>query len=352
MLKAIEHIGRRLLLRLLGSRRLIAASHLDAPRSILVIRIDPRVGNVVMLTAFLDELHRAYPSADVTLLGPSKGQALLANAPYLSTFWAFNKKRLSGQDGWLRTLKRLRQKRFDLIIDAANPTSPSTTQSILALTGNAPTRLGFQPPNGQSPYELSAPPLANEESHENLQRLQLLKALGHTVVSPRLPDLSHVVTPQRQRITAWLEATEINTFTILNIGARLSEKQLSSSDYRSIIQALEEAAKSVIVTFGPSEESLAQQSASGTGAILGPATTLVELADLFHRADAVVSCDTGPMHLAVAVGSPTCGIFVATSPERYGYQGEGHCRLDARSGLNTDHLEAIKEWWAESAVEA
>ena len=114
----------------------------------------------------------------------------------------------------------------------------------------------------------------------------------------------------------------------------------------------QEATKSVIVTFGPSEQSLAQQSATETGAILGPATTLVELADLFHRADAVVSCDTGPMHLAVAVGSPTCGIFVATSPERYGYQGEGHCRLDARSGLNTDHLEAIKEWWAESAVEA
>ena len=103
MLKALEHIGRRLLLRLLGSRRLTAASQLDEPRSILVIRIDPRVGNVVMLTAFLDELHRAYPSADVTLLGPSKGQALLANAPYLSTFWAFNKKRITGQDGWLRT---------------------------------------------------------------------------------------------------------------------------------------------------------------------------------------------------------------------------------------------------------
>ena len=91
MLKALEHIGRRLLLRLLGSRRLTVPSQLEAPRSILIIRIDPRVGNVVMLTAFLDELHRAYPSADLTLLGPSKGRALLENAPYLSTFWVSTK---------------------------------------------------------------------------------------------------------------------------------------------------------------------------------------------------------------------------------------------------------------------
>ena len=352
MLKALEHIGRRFLFRLLGSRRINVASQPNAPRSILVIRIDPRVGNVVMLTAFLNELHRAYPSADLTLLGPSKGRALLENAPYLSTFWGFNKKQLTGQDGWLSTLQRLRQKRFDLIIDAANPTSPSTTQSILALTGNASTRLGFETREGQSPYDLIAPPLTNEESHENLQRLQLLKALGHSIASSGLPDLSHIVSKRGQRITTWLEAAEVQTFTIVNIGARLSEKQLSSSDYRSIIQTLEEATKNVIVTFGPSEEALAQQSTDGTGAILGPATTLVELADLFHRADAVVSCDTGPMHLAVAVGCPTCGIFVSTSPERYGYQGEGHCRLDARSGLNTDHLETIKEWLAKSLQEA
>ena len=74
------------------------------------------------------------------------------------------------------------------------------------------------------PLRAQCPTFGEQESHENLQRLQLLKALGHSVVHQDSPTYL-TVTQRGQRITAWLEAAEVHTFTIVNIGARLSEKQ-------------------------------------------------------------------------------------------------------------------------------
>jgi ADP-heptose:LPS heptosyltransferase len=130
----------------------------------------------------------------------------------------------------------------------------------------------------------------------------------------------------------------------INIGARLQEKQLEASDYHEIIQALEMLKLRVVLTYGPSERPLAEQSAQNTSAKLAPKTDLLELAALFHQARAVITCDTGPMHLAVALGSPTCGIFVSTPPERYGYQGKGHTCVDARNGFNAEAQGLVSNW--------
>ena len=170
MLKTLEYLGRNLLLKLLNRRQLKAAPSFSSPSSILVIRTDPRVGNVIMLTAFLKEIQLAYPKARLTLLGPAKAKTLLEGSPMLTSLWCFNKKHFVGDDGWFQTLKRLKRHKFELIIDASNPTSPSTTQTILSLLGNAPHKLGFGNESAKSAYTLTAQPLSADE-HENLQRV-------------------------------------------------------------------------------------------------------------------------------------------------------------------------------------
>ena len=343
MLKAIERFGRNLLLKFLNRHRLPQTTQTAAPGSILVIRTDPRVGNVIMLTAFLKELQLAFPKSQTTLLGPAKAKILLADAPMLSTLWSFNKKKVLGDDGWLVTLQRLRKTHFDLIIDASNPTSPSTTQTLLTLSGRAPQTLSFGQPGEKSAYTLTAKPLP-DQTHENLQRVQLLRPLGYTPTEPQLPDLGHLVQRPCPPIEAWLDKGALKAFVIINIGARLQEKQLQASDYQEIIQSLELLKLNVVLTYGPSERSLAEQSAQNTSAKLAPPTNLLELAALFHKARAVITCDTGPMHLAVALGTPTCGIFVSTPPERYGYEGRGHTRVDARNGFNAEAQALVSNW--------
>ena len=304
-----------------------------------------------MLTAFLKEIQLAYPKARLTLLGPAKAKTLLEGSPMLTSLWCFNKKHFVGDDGWFQTLKRLKRHKFELIIDASNPTSPSTTQTILSLLGNAPHKLGFGNESAKSAYTLTAQPLSADE-HENLQRVQLLTALGYSPSSPQLPDLSHLTKVPQPKIENWLASEGIRSFIVLNIGARLKEKQLDSNDYREIIDTITGLERDVVLTFGPSELDLAEKARQGTSARLAPRTNLLELAALFHRADSVVTCDTGPMHLAVALNTPTCGIFVSTSPQRYGYQTDRHTSFDARQGLKDDIKRALPDWVTSTRTKA
>jgi len=343
VLKALERFGRNLLLKFLNRHRLPQTTPAVNPSSILVIRTDPRIGNVIMLTAFLKELQHAFPESELTLLGPAKAKILLTDAPTLSALWSFNKKNVLGDDGWLATLRRLRGTHFDLIIDASNPTSPSTTQTLLTLSGRAPQTLSFGRSGETSAYTLTAEPLP-PQTHENLQRVQLLKPLGYTTAAPQLPDLGYLAQRPSPSIDAWLEKSALKEFVVINIGARLQEKQLEASDYYEVIQALEMLNLRVVLTYGPSALPLAEQSAQNTSAKLAPKTDLLELAALFHHARAVITCDTGPMHLAVALGTPTCGIFVSTPPERYGYQEKGHTCVDARNGFNAEAQGLVSNW--------
>ena len=78
----------------------------------------------------------------------------------------------------------------------------------------------------------------------------------------------------------------------------------------------------VLVAWGPGERELAES----IGAPLAPETTLRELAALLHRARLVVGGDTGPLHLAAALGTPVVGIFGPTNPVRNGPYGQiDHC---------------------------
>jgi ADP-heptose:LPS heptosyltransferase len=75
-----------------------------------------------------------------------------------------------------------------------------------------------------------------------------------------------------------------------------------------------------IVLWGPGEEQLAEAvaTASHESAAVSPPTSLAELVSLAKAATLMVSGDTGPIHVAGAVGTPLVGIYGPTNPERNG----------------------------------
>lgn len=75
-----------------------------------------------------------------------------------------------------------------------------------------------------------------------------------------------------------------------------------------------------VVAWGPGERSRAEQvvALSGNRAVLAPPTNLLELASLLGGASLVVGGDTGPVHLAASLGTPTVAVFMATNPLRNG----------------------------------
>ena len=75
-----------------------------------------------------------------------------------------------------------------------------------------------------------------------------------------------------------------------------------------------------VALWGPGEEALAAEIVAGAGgaAVLSPKTTIADMVALARGAALMVSGDTGPTHVAAAVGTPIVGIFGPTRPARNG----------------------------------
>jgi heptosyltransferase-3 len=335
--RRLERWGRAALVWLLGlllpvRRRPVVLG--PTPR-ILVVRLDERVGNLILVTPLLSSLRARFAGAEIELLAHARIGELVAQHPALGRLLAFDKRSLFSREGPLAAPFRLRRRRYDVAIDAANPTDPSTTQAILVRLSGAPHTVGFAEGDFARFYS-AAVSGRGAGPHEIDMRLALLNALPGTA---RLRGTSLGLRARPRRVG--LERGQ----AVLNVGARLDDKRLSVETYAAIARRVMALGVKCVVTYGPAEERLAAEVADkAEGAVLGPPTSLMELAALFATARLVVTCDTGPMHLAVAAGAPTCGIFVSTDPERYGYREPPHAAVDARGRRELAWLAEMDRW--------
>ena len=110
-------------------------------------------------------------------------------------------------------------------------------------------------------------------------------------------------------------------FAIINNGGGWPTKLWPSERYAELADWLwSECAIRSFVTYGPSEEALAQSvvASSRSGAVEAVASTLKQFVALARRAALFVGGDTGPLHLAAACKTPIVGLYGPTSPERNG----------------------------------
>ncbi|WP_447007004.1 glycosyltransferase family 9 protein [Saccharothrix isguenensis] len=110
------------------------------------------------------------------------------------------------------------------------------------------------------------------------------------------------------------ETTEIGPYVVLHPGASVPARAWAPDRCARTVTALVEAGHRVLVTGGPGETALTKYVAGTDGVDLGGRTTFAELAGLLARADAVVVGNTGPAHLAVAVGTPVVSLFAPVVP--------------------------------------
>ena len=137
--------------------------------------------------------------------------------------------------------------------------------------------------------------------------LQLARALDPTVQIPRV-DFSVFASP-----------TATQPRIILIPGAGRADKQWPVERFRQLARQIGDEA---LVVWGPGERSLAE----GVQAEIAPPTNLRELARLLRDARLVIASDTGPLHLAAALGTRVVGLYGPTNPNRNGPFGQiGNC---------------------------
>jgi ADP-heptose:LPS heptosyltransferase len=123
-------------------------------------------------------------------------------------------------------------------------------------------------------------------------------------------------------------------YAVVNPGGRLDWRRVPATAFAAAVQALAALGLRAVVTWGPGEAGLAKTIAElAPESVVAPETDIDELAALIESAVLTVCNNTGPMHLSVAVGTPTLAFFLRMDPRRWGYGYPPHRMVDLTSAL-------------------
>jgi ADP-heptose:LPS heptosyltransferase len=167
---------------------------------------------------------------------------------------------------------------------------------------------------------------------------QYLALLGALTIETRRMEFRLPSSPAAEaRIDEWLATVGLKPhrrLVVLNPGAGRAAKQWPLTHFTTLARRLaHEADARVLVTWGPGEEPAARTIVAGAeSAVLAPPTDLDALLALLRRTSVVVAADTGPLHMAAALGTPCVGLYGPTSAVRNGPYGSGHRALSSPDG--------------------
>jgi heptosyltransferase I len=208
----------------------------------------------------------------------------------------------------------VRAARYDMAIDLQG----AMRSAVLARWSGAPVIYGAAEPR-ESPASMWYTRRAIATgSHVIEQNLSVAAAAAQKQLP--IPAIEFPQDPQAEaRIGRQLADAGIAKFAILNPGAGWGAKRWPAERYGLVAGKLASRGIRAILNFGPGEEDLARQAESASkGAALPMKCSITELIALTRRASLFVGGDTGPMHLAAALGIPVVAIFGPTDPARNG----------------------------------
>ncbi len=300
----------------------------QTPR-ILIVRLSA-IGDVIQGMPIACALRGRFPGAFLAWAVEERAGVLLRGHPALDELILLKRGWLKSP-GYVRQLRRrLRALHFDIAIEAQG----LTKAAVLAWISGARRRIGLGKPWGRelSPW-LNTELVDTPVDHVVDRNLMLLHPLG--IESPEV-RFEVPESPQDRSVAedivgrlGWERG-----FAILNMGAGWPSKLWPSERYAAVAADLgsRHGLPSLILWAGDAERAMGERVASLSAghARLAPPTTLPELASLARRATLFVGSDTGPLHLAAAVGTSCVGLYGPWPAKRHGPYGPQNIALQAK----------------------
>lgn len=239
--------------------------------------------------------------------------------PLVDNHWAvdrtilFEKNNLS--ESLPDVLKKINRTRYDIVFDLQR----TLKSGLFTLLSGGERKIGFDKKRCKEmtwlfPFERI--PSNNPETHMLEQYLEFAEHLGISDISPvwDIPVFKKPSTPLPEK------------YIVLNTGATKAANKWLPEAFAELADKLYNTRSiKCILTGGPEDKSFSGKiiSIAQSGPIdLTGKTSVGELSEVIKDAEAVVSCDTGPMHLAIANGTKTIALFGPSNPERTGpYKG-------------------------------
>ena len=286
-----------------------------AVRRVLLVRMD-NLGDVVLVTPLLRALRAALaPGARLDLLASPGGAALAPVLPHVDEVHAW---RASWQDA-AGTLPVDPQREaalidlmrgYDAVVVSTSFSQSPWPAAYAAYLAGAPVRVGQSREFGGSVLSSWVLPAADDESAHQVDRgLRMLAAAG---VPGRGPELELVVPAQAQaRAAQVLAAAGSDGAPLVLLAPGASAPARRYPRYAEVVAGLREQGARVVVVGTASEQSLVEQVSGGVNAVVGQ-LDVPALVAAVAAADAVVTNNSGSMHLADAVGTPSVVLFAGT----------------------------------------
>ena len=298
----------------------------QGPRHAQADREDPRVkALLVRLSSIGDVVHTLPVLAALRRHGWEAGwlveppaRVLLEDNPLLGEVVSAPGARSFRWSAAWRALRALRRGRYDVALDFQG----LWKSAAWARLSGAGRVVGWDRRARREPASsalLGETVVRTGGGHVIDKNLELLRGIGIEAVGTRefpLPYRAESIA----RVDEGLAALGGDPFAVLNPGGGWAASSGRRGRFGELARGLKNLGLRCLVTYGPGEEALADRvvAASDGAAVRSFPTSLLDYVELARRARLVVAADTGPLHLACAVGTPVVALFGPTEPARNG----------------------------------
>ena len=290
------------------------------PKRILVVKLD-HLGDVLLATPVFSNLRRAYPDAELHALTGAWSCVVLEKHPDVNKVLEYNSPVFcrTGQPTSLRETfqlyKQLRHQKYDLLVTLRSDWR-TLCFALLRVTPKRLDRAALQVAN-----KLGVPQFTG--THETTRNLDVLHKAG--IPTPIQTPTFSVEGEDEKWASDFLEALQIDRerpLIAIHPGSPIPLKRWMPERYAELADWLIARKGAKILFVGVEAEmpiiTEIQQLMQAESINIAGQTTLTQLASILHISHIFIGNDSGPMHLAAAVGTPTIGLYGPGDPTRFG----------------------------------
>ena len=297
-------------------------------RKILIVK-PSSLGDVVHSLPFLNAMKTCFPKAQIHWVIAKGLEGLLEGHPMIDELIIIKKDLWKNISRTGRTLKeirdlfrQLRHEKYDIVVDLQG----LLRSGLITLATHAPLRIGFSEAREGSRFFYTKKVKAGRDIHAVDRYMKVSEELGC--------DVCDRVFPFPFSSSAGSETRTLvgpDPYAVLVPGARWKTKIWPAESFGKVASML--PLKSVVIG-ATSDKAIADSVVLHSGEkarSLAGQTSLRQLIEIMRTAEVVITNDSGPMHIAVALNIPVIAIFGPTSPVRTGPFGKGHVILQSQT---------------------
>jgi len=309
---------------------------------ILIIK-PSSLGDIIHALPFLKAVKDRFPDASIDWVISKNLRGILEDNPLINELIVFDKdswKSIKNIPKTSRDISRLRKtlksRNYDIVVDLQG----LLRSGLMSLSTPSPLRVGFADAREGSRFMYNKKVAVNGITHAVDKNLEIAKAIGAAAERAEFP-LS-IDDNSRSKVKKLLG--DIKEYIVILPSARWSSKRWPHENFAALISKL--SIPCVIAGSGADREICLKiiKNITGTGQTIKQPkvinlcgeTSLKELAALIEGARAVVSNDSGPMHIAAALNRPVVALFGPTDPSKtgpYGWQKNQYLKV-LRTGIS------------------